>query len=147
MEAEVIIQTTQPNHRILRYIVESDYEQMALTLLQEREEYFYPPYARLLTITLKHSDNGRLARGAWSLAELLREKFGAARLRGPLPPPVDRVMGEWILGFTLRIEAGASSMRARDIIREIVERWRKGTSEQVGVENRSIKLIFDVDPQ
>ncbi len=146
-EAEVIMQTTQPNHRVLKYVVESNYEEMALTLLNERAEFFYPPYARLLTITLKHNDNQRLGRSASSLATLLRSRFGTARVRGPLPPPVDRVMGEWILVFTLRIEAGSSSMRARDIMREIVEEWRKGGSDSEGVENRSIKLIFDVDPQ
>ncbi|MFR9651343.1 MAG: primosomal protein N', partial [Rikenellaceae bacterium] len=145
-EAEVVIQTTQPTHRVLQYVVQADYEGLATTLLEEREAFSYPPYARLLTITLKHKCNNRLARASWRLSQLLRERFGR-RVRGPITPPVDRVMGEWILGFTIRIEAGASSMRAREVMRSIVEQWRAGGNEQEGIESRSIKLTFDVDPQ
>ncbi len=145
-EAEVVIQTSQPNHRIIRFVCDSDYEGMATTLLEEREEFSYPPYARLLTITLKHKCNQRLGRTSWRLSELLRERFGH-RVRGPIIPPVDRVMGEWIVGFAVRIEAGASSMRAREVMIDIIKQWRTGGSEEQGIESRSIKLSFDVDPQ
>ncbi len=139
-EAEVVIQTTQPTHRILKYVADNDYDTMARTLLQEREEFFYPPYSRITMITLKHRDIGRLNQGASALALLLRERFGA-RVKGPVPPPVDRLHGEWIVGFMLKVESGASSKKARDIIRFIIAKWQEIK------EFRSIRVICNVDPQ
>ncbi len=139
-DAEVVIQTTQPDHRILKFVADSDYDTMARTLLREREEFFYPPYSRLIMITLRHRDVGRLHRGANALSVALRERF-AWRVRGPVAPPVDRLHGEWIVGFMLKIESGASSKRARGIIREVLAKW------QADSEFRSIRVVCDVDPQ
>ncbi len=139
-DAEVVIQTTQPTNRILRFVAENDYDTMARTLLQEREAYFYPPYSRIIMITLKHRDMQRLQGGANALAALLRSSFGW-RVKGPIPPPVDRMHGEWIVGFMLKIESGASSKKARDIIRAILSKWQQTK------EFRSIRVICNVDPQ
>ncbi len=139
-DAEVVIQTTQPTHRVLKFVADNDYDTMARTLLQEREAFFYPPYSRITLITLRHSDISRLQAGANALSTLLRERF-AWRVKGPVPPPVNRVQGEWIVGFMLKIESGASSKKARDILREIIAKWRETK------EFRAIKLACNVDPQ
>ncbi len=137
---EVIIQTSQPTHRLLRFVADDDYDSMAATLLEERRMFAYPPYSRLTAITLRHKDQNRLNSAANTLAERLRPIFGR-RLQGPTPPPIDRVREEWIVGFMLKIESGASSMRARELLREAVDQWREEST------NRSITLCIDVDPQ
>ncbi len=139
-DAEVIIQSTQPDHRIMQFVKENDYESMARTLLMEREAFFYPPYSRLIMITLKHTDKQRLRAGANALGILLRQRFGA-RLKGPVAPPVDRVGRVWIMGFMLKIESGASSKRAREIIREARSIWQQ--NKEFG----TINIVFNVDPQ
>ncbi len=140
VDAEVVVQSSQPKHRIMGFLRDGDYETMARTLLQEREAFFYPPYSRLILITLKHTDKGRLTVGANALSTLLRGRFGA-RVRGPVAPPVDRIGGVWIVGFMLKIESGASSKRAREVLREVQSEWLKVA------EFRSINLIYNVDPQ
>lgn len=140
VEAEVVIQTTQPTHRMIRFVEEGDYEGMARTLLPEREAFNYPPYSRITMITLRHRDHDRLYRGAGVLSMLLRERFGR-RVKGPVPPPVDRIMGDWLLCFMLKIESGASSARARAAIREVMAKWRETK------EYESINISFNVDPQ
>ncbi|MFI3248285.1 MAG: primosomal protein N' [Rikenellaceae bacterium] len=139
-DADVVIQTSQPTHRVLKFVADNDYETMARTLLQEREAFFYPPYSRLTMITLRHRDVSRLHSGANALSQLLRERF-AWRVKGPVPPPVDRLHGEWIVGFMLKIESGASAKKARDILRIIISEWQQNR------EFRSIKIICNVDPQ
>ncbi len=137
---EVIIQTSEPNHPILQQVVDGDYLSMAHSLLSEREAFSYPPYARLTLIVLRHSDQKLLFDGASMLASELREKFGR-RLLGPISPPIDRVRGEWVVNLLLKIEAGASSSRARQILKCTLDNF----SSQP--QYRTINLSVDVDPQ
>ncbi len=139
-EAEVVIQTTQPKNRILKFVADNDYDTMARTLLQERETFFYPPYSRITMITLRHRDKQRLDQGAMELGGLLRGRFGG-RVKGPVPPPVDRMHGEWIVSFMIKVESGASSQKARAIIREVISNW------QTMSDFRTIRVTCNVDPQ
>ncbi len=139
IQGEVVVQTSQPTHRLLKFVESDDYEAMAATLLEERRLFFYPPYSRITSLTLRHRDPNRLNSAANGLARSLREIFGR-RLQGPTPPPVDRVREEWIVGFMLKIESGASSMRARELLRRVLKDW----SEGVG---KGIIVSINVDPQ
>ncbi len=139
-EAEVVIQTSQPTHRILQYVIDNDFETMALTLLSEREAFFYPPYSRLIEISLRHRDVNRLHTAANKLSQLLRARFGK-RVRGPVAPPIDKMHGVWIVNFIVKIESGASSLKARRILREVVSEWQS----EKGV--KSIHITFNADPQ
>lgn len=143
IKSEVIIQTTQPEHRIMQFVRDNDYDSMARTLLEERKEFFYPPYSRLIEINLRHRDMQRLYSSANSLSQLLISRF-AGRVRGPVAPPVDKVNGVWKLGFMLKIESGASSMRARQIIKDVIAEWRA-----IGVDGggKGIDISCNVDPQ
>ncbi len=139
-EGEVIVQSSQPDHRTLRFVQEGDYEAMARTLLYERDAYFYPPYSRIIMVTLKDQNKPRLNRGAAMLAQMLRGRFGG-RVKGAVAPPVDRIGREWIMSIMLKIESGSSSKRARMLIREVESEWLK-------LEDfRNIKKSYNVDPQ
>ena len=120
VRGEVVIQTSEPEHPVLRQVVHGDYEGMAREQLAERKAFFYPPYARLVVITLRHRDGGVLCRAAAELAAAMRAKF-SNRVFGPNTPPVDRVRDEYIAEILLKIESGASMSRARMLLRGIME--------------------------
>ncbi|MFI3320778.1 MAG: primosomal protein N' [Rikenellaceae bacterium] len=140
-QGEVVVQSSQPQHRLLQFVEHDDFEAMARTLLEERELFRYPPYARLISVTMRHANQNTLNIGANALGARLRAIFGA-RLQGPTPPPVDRVAREWIVGFMLKIEVGASSAKARKFLTEAIAEWRKEASS-----HRNINLQCNVDPQ
>ena len=137
---EVVIQTSEPGHPVIRQVASGDYEAMALTQLAEREAFFYPPYARLTALTLRHRDPMLLRRGVLELAARLRARFGR-RVLGPMAPPVDRIRGEYLVGLLLKVESGASSARAREILAEEL----KSFSRQA--EYKSVTVVVNVDPQ
>ncbi len=137
---EVIIQTSDPASPVIRQVAASDYEAMARQQLAERHTFFYPPYARLVALTLRHRDPELLHRGARALAEALRSRFGR-RVLGPMTPPVDRIRGEYLAGVLLKVESGASFTRAREVLREVLDAFAAGE------EFRRITLQCDVDPQ
>ena len=108
---EVVIQTTEPEHPVIRQVAAGDYEAMARTQLAERRAFAYPPYARLIRLTLRQRDRDLLYRASAALAVTLRGRFGR-RAMGPVAPPVDRIREEYITEFLLKIESGASASRA-----------------------------------
>ena len=113
---------------------------MACEQLAERESFFYPPYARLTSLTLRHRDPTLLRRAAAELASGLRTRFGR-RLLGPMTPPVDRIRGEYLLSLLLKIESGASFARARELLG--AELTRFGALADF----KSVTVVVNVDPQ
>lgn len=137
---EVVIQTSDPSNPLLRQVVAGDYEAMARGQLAEREAFFYPPYARLTSLVLRHRDPVLLREGAEALAGRLRVRFGR-RVLGPMTPPVDRIRGEYLVGLLLKVESGSSSVRARELLRAELKEFA-GTPAF-----KTITVVVDVDPQ
>ena len=136
---EVVIQTAEPDHPVLRQVMAGDYAAMAAAQLSEREAFFYPPFARLTALTLRHRDPAVLRQGVGELAARLRERFGR-RLLGPMAPPVDRIRDEYLAGLLLKIETGASAQRARELLRAELERFAATPAY------KSVTVVADVDP-
>ncbi len=137
---EVVIQTSQPQHPVIRQVMDGDYEGMVRSQLAERRSFFYPPYCRLVAVTLRHRDKAVLWRAASRFGEVCRPVFGR-RLLGPEAPPVDRVREEFIVCFTLKIEREQSFAQARGLLAGMVARL---TAEP---DYRNLTVVCNVDPQ
>ncbi len=59
-----------------------------------------------------------------------------------MTPPVDRIRGEYLAGLLLKVESGASSARARELLGAGAE---PGGSEDP--EFKGVTVVVDVDPQ
>lgn len=136
----VVIQTSEPDNPVVRWVAVGDYEAMARSELTERHTFSYPPYSRLVRLTLRDRDIARLREGALWLAAALRERFGR-RVFGPVAPPVDRVRGVFIIQIMLKIESGRPVSRARELLR--------GCLKDMSAEERlrQINIAVDVDVQ
>lgn len=137
---EVIIQTADPMHPVLQQVLHADFEAMTKVQLAERQEFSYPPFARLTLFTLRHREMQILRQGAIELAMRLRARFGR-RLLGPITPPVDRIRGEYLVQLMLKIEQGASHKRANEVIAEVLKDFLQHA------DYKSIVVSVNVDPQ
>ena len=111
----VVIQTSQPKHPVIQYVASGDYHAMARTELAERKAFGYPPYSHLMRFMLRSSDYELLRRAAHALAINLRQKFGQ-RVMGPVSSALEMLRGEHRAEIILKIEAGASMRRARELM-------------------------------
>lgn len=139
-DGEVVIQTSEPQHPVIRQVAAGDYESMAARELAERQAFGYPPYSRIVALTLRHRDPETLRLCAQRLADRLRNLFGR-RLLGPVTPPVDRIRNEYIVSMMLKIEQGSSFARARQLLRDALA----GIASDRTL--RSVTIICDVDPR
>ena len=133
---EVIIQTAEPEHSV--YAMVGDYERVATKLLAERKQFGYPPFVRIVKITMRTNNKDLLVKSSFQLAEQLRNRFGR-RVLGPVAPLIDRVRGEYRVELMLKVEVEASFSRAKAILREEISKLRYDKSY------RNVAVICDVD--
>lgn len=136
----VIIQTSDPDNPVIRWVQRGDYDAMARSELSERHTFCYPPYSRLLRVVMRNEEPQLLRRCAAELAERMRDKFGR-RVVGPVAPPIDRIRGQYIIHLMVKIENGRSIARAREFLREALNGIR-GDAKY-----KTVTLSIDVDAQ
>lgn len=137
-QGEVMIQTFNTKNPVFGYLQAHDYEGLYKQQIVEREVFKYPPHQRLIMLTLRHRDLGRLEIAASMLQERLSQLFGE-RVSGIIVPSISRVSNQWIRHLRLRIETTANVARAKEILREQIA-WMqrqegcKGTTVQANVD-------------
>src|SRR5690606_38505893 len=60
---KVVIQTFNPDHWIIRQVIDNDYQTMYNQEIFERKSYSYPPFFRLIEFTFKHKDKDTVRAG------------------------------------------------------------------------------------
>lgn len=136
---KVIIQTYNPHHQVIADVMANDYEHLYDEQIQERRVFRYPPYYRLVEITLKHRDAEILNAAADWLAGQLRELF-AGRVMGPEYPLVSRIRGLYLKIITLRFEKSEPIADAKRVTMQVCD----DLTRQEGWS--SVSIHFDVDP-
>ena len=134
----VVIQSYQPNHPALKYVVSNDFNAMYNTQIAERKQFFYPPVCRLIKLTLKHQDEQLLNRASQELANALRQSF-ANRVLGPEYPLVSRVQTYYLKDIWLKFDKDAQLAVQKDVLRRILADFRTHT------EFRNVHVVVNVD--
>ncbi|MBL4747034.1 MAG: primosomal protein N' [Flavobacteriaceae bacterium] len=101
-QGRVAIQTFNPYHQILQQVASNDYPAMYKEQLDERWQFQYPPFFRIIKVTLKHKDEIRIEEGMQWLTTSLTNVFGT-KLLGPTVPSVSRVRNLYIRNFIIKI--------------------------------------------
>src|SRR6478752_3572206 len=118
-QGRVIIQTYNPEHNIIRQVTNNDYEGMYQEQLHERRIYFYPPYFRLIKLTLKHRDFEKLKEGSMWLSQVLRQNLDMPVL-GPEEPPISRIRNEYIRTMMVKIPQDVSILNTKKMLQKII---------------------------
>ncbi len=114
-QGEVLIQTSNPEHPVIKQVVSNDFEGHFKSQLAERKEYHYPPYYRLIKLSIKHREAKVLEIAAEQLGRNLRAVFGN-RVLGPEEPIVSRVQNLYIRDILIKLERNANLAKAKDLI-------------------------------
>lgn len=98
-----IIQTAQPEHPIYQNLKTNNSKDYTLQLLEERKDFNFPPFSRIIELTLKDSNEKRAYAMAFKLAEQLRKIFSIEVLTGPYQPAIDKIENEHIWKFRVNL--------------------------------------------
>lgn len=135
---KVAIQTFNPYHKILQQVSTNSYEEMYKEQLDERWQYRYPPFHRLIKITLRHKNYDVVDKGAIWLGKSLTNTFGDMLL-GPTIPAIARIRGRYIRTLMVKIPQDKNLKQTKQQLFKIKNAF------QAIVEFRAIRLSIDVD--
>ena len=110
--ARMIIQTEQKDHPVLKALTgEGDSDDLSAALA-ERKMFGYPPFVRLVVITLKDKNEKRMWSCAYELADAIRA-IGIRDFNGPLVPPIAKMGDHYQVQFRLRLRRNNSLSRIK----------------------------------
>jgi primosomal protein N' (replication factor Y) (superfamily II helicase) len=138
-QGKVVIQTSDPSNRIIRLVLRHDYEGMFRMQAGDRKDFNYPPFCRLIRITMRHKDKLLLNQFSGILGDDLKNLFGK-RVLGPEFPLISQVQMWHIKTILIKIEREKPPARAKELINEAITRieQEKGSS--------GFRIAVDVDP-
>ncbi|WP_421829394.1 replication restart helicase PriA [Larkinella sp.] len=113
---KVLIQTSNPQQAVLLKILENDYRGLFEEEIVERENYNYPPFSRLIKLTVRHAEQSVSQNAAQRLVAQLTEKLGEARVLGPEVPLVERIRNQYLYTILIKLERTISPKAAKVFI-------------------------------
>jgi len=137
-QGKVIIQTYNPAHNIIQQVTTNNYGAMYSEQLYDRQIYNYPPYFRIIKVTMKQRDFEKLKAGSIWLYEVMRQNLSMPVL-GPEEPLISRIRNEYIRTIIIKIPQNISIGSTKKAIQKMLN-----TFEAVA-QFRAIKVTLNVD--
>jgi primosomal protein N' (replication factor Y) len=128
-----------PEHPVIRFILNDDYDGLYREQMEERQLFGYPPFTRLIRISFRHKVPSILDGATDLVARDLKSIF-ASRVLGPQYAFVRKVHDMFIKQIMLKIEREASYEKAKVLLGEVLGKMEKNSVY------RSIRISVDVDP-
>lgn len=135
----VILQTKNQELPIIQQVVHNDYQNFYRNVLEERKDFHYPPFYRLIYVYLKHREEKVVESAGYELGSRLREVL-ENRVLGPDKPAVARVKTLNIRKIVLKLENGIDMTRAKQVLRQVQAAMSK--DKRYG----ALVVYYDVDP-
>ncbi|MFC4100989.1 primosomal protein N' [Paenibacillus xanthanilyticus] len=151
LPGEVIIQTYNPEHYAITTAQHHDYDSFVKEELGHRRQMAYPPYCRLILITLSHEQLPQVINAGDKLAALLRqsaEEVGALgeggfssrfiEILGPVASSIPRIKDRYRFQCMVKYRGNVDAV---GIVREAVAAVARPQDKA------SVQISVDVDPQ
>lgn len=135
---KVMIQTYNPYHNIIQQVVSNDFAGMFKEQLYDRHNFKYPPYYRLIKLTLKHRDFDKLKEGSLWLYNVLVQQLQIPIL-GPEEPAISRIRNEYIRTILVKIPTQQHLGNTKKTIQRVLN------SFEAVAQYRAIKVSINVD--
>lgn len=136
-QGKVIIQTFNSNHQVLKDVIDNNYMSMYDGQILDRKVFKYPPYYRLIKISLSHRDKDIVDVSSDEFSVKIREIFGG-RILGPEYPLIPRIRNYYSKEFWLKVEKEASITKAKEEIKILIEKFQSS--------HKQLRIAIDVDP-
>jgi primosomal protein N' (replication factor Y) len=148
-QGKVVIQSSLPEHPVIRHLLRNDYHGMYLSQMEDRKGFHYPPYYRLVRITLRHASKTLLEKASTRLGAELRKRLlkssGAVPIQqpeilGPQSPLIGKVQQMYLMTLLIKLPRTPEITVSKKIIGEVIQEMR--SDRRYG----KLFVVPDVDP-
>ena len=140
---KVIVQTYNPYHQILQQASMNDFQAMYTDQINERYQFKYPPFIRLIKLVFRHRDFSKVNEASDWYVQSLKTVFkgSGTEILGPVFPAVARIRNEYHKHIIIKIPAHQSLPKSKRAILKIDK------SFQAIPAYRSVRIVYNVDAQ
>ncbi len=136
----VLIQVSNPQHPVLQFVQEHDFEKLYSFEIRNRKQFAYPPFTRLIQVTFKHKEKNIAEEAAHIMMRGLKTHFGA-ETNGPAQPVVDRIRNQYLWEILIKLPRNAAQILL----------CKKEIQQQIAIiqnnkRYRSVTITPDIDP-
>lgn len=135
---EMIIQTNSTQKSVVEDVAIGSYETMYKREFIERSKFGYPPFSRIIEVTMSHVEQEIVERASILFAEELKVLFGN-RVLGSTIPHIEKINGRYIRIINIKIETGAQLSKAKSVLLESVEKFKKNSGF------KSLAFSYNID--
>ncbi len=135
----VYIQTNQPEHEVIKHVLADDYLQFYQSQINEREQFHYPPFTRVIELSVVAKDVTVVNEIAHQLANQLKPLFGGMML-GPEFPLVAKIKDQYHKRILLKINRDYSPTQVRHLLKQEIDTLQYNNKKSI------YRLQVDADP-
>lgn len=137
---KVMVQVSNLKHPVLQFVQQHNYQALYQFEIENRQQFEYPPFTRLIQVIFKHKDKHIAEEAANIMQQGLLKQFGSY-LNGPSQPIVDRIRNQYIWEILLKLPKDSTTVNncKRAIYQQMV-------IIQTNKRYRSVHIIPNVDP-
>ncbi|WP_066629784.1 replication restart helicase PriA [Labilibacter marinus] len=118
-QGTVVLQTSNPDNPVIRDVINNNYKNHFNNELLEREAFKYPPFYRLIHLTIKHRNPNTVQSASDYFGQYLRGIFNE-RVVGPQAPTISKIQNWHIRKVMLKLEAGVSLPKTKQLLRDAI---------------------------
>ncbi len=137
---KVIVQTYTPYHSVIRNVMENNYSELYQSEILARKNFNYPPFYKLINITLKHPNKSLLDSCAEGFGIALKGELTEERVLGPEYPAISRINKFYQKSILIKFEREVSAKQIKEILNKWIATYKKEKAFS------SIRFNVDVDP-
>ncbi len=137
-QGNVLIQTYNIDHNIIKQVVKNDYIGMYEEQLHQRKIYAYPPFFKIIKLTLKHKDYQKLQESSIWLYNVLVANLQMPIL-GPEEPAINRIRNEYIKTILIKIPGNIALNHTKKVLLKVLQ------SFEAVSQYRAVRVIVNVD--
>ena len=137
----MIIQTTNPQHPLFSFVLHQQTIGFFEEQLIDRKNHDYPPYSRLVEITIKHVDKKICREAADELVRNYKVALNGVKIMGPGEPMVSKIRNEYLMNILIKIPRALSGLHE-------LKHQALAISDKLLMDKkfRSVRVQIDVDP-
>lgn len=137
---QVMIQVSNTQHPVLHFVQAHNYHELYLFEMSNRQQFFYPPFSRIIQVIFKHKDHTIAEEAAYHMVNGLKTDFGKF-INGPADPVVNRIRGQYLSEILLKLPKNTP----------MIQQCKHQISQQIQIiqsnkRYRSVQIIPDIDP-
>ncbi|MFA6259895.1 MAG: primosomal protein N' [Bacteroidia bacterium] len=111
IQGEVVIQSAVPQHHVIQEVIAHRYDVLYVNTIEERKQFGYPPFTRLIKLTIKHKDLKTANHAAFELFQRLQKRLGD-NLIGPESPFVSRIRTYYVKEILVKLDRESKFLHA-----------------------------------